>query len=69
MVDLKAIQELLGHSSVKITEIYVHTDEEDKRRAIEKSEQFYRDVINKVPEEKQEENQTQEVVYNQVVNA
>lgn len=46
----------------------MHTDEEDKRRAIEQSEKFYQEVINKISEKKQEENQTQEVVYKQVVN-
>ena len=33
--ELRAVQTLLGHSSVKVTEIYTHVDTEDRRRAAE----------------------------------
>ena len=31
--ELRAVQTLLGHSSVKVTEIYTHVDTEDRRKA------------------------------------
>ena len=33
--ELRAVQTLLGHSSVKVTAIYTHVDTEDRRRAAE----------------------------------
>jgi site-specific recombinase XerD len=33
--ELRAVQTLLGHSSIKVTEIYTHVDTEDRRRAAE----------------------------------
>jgi excisionase family DNA binding protein len=38
-VDIITVKELLGHSSVKITERYTHTRSELKRRAVEKLQQ------------------------------
>lgn len=34
--ELRAVQTLLGHSSVKVTEIYTHVDTDDQRRASQK---------------------------------
>ena len=33
--ELRAVQTLLGHSSVKVTEIYTHINTDDQRRAAE----------------------------------
>ena len=34
--ELRAVQTLLGHSSVRVTEIYTHVDTSDQRRATQK---------------------------------
>lgn len=34
--ELRAVQTLLGHSSVKVTEIYTHVNTDDQRRASQK---------------------------------
>jgi integrase len=34
-VDLIRVKELLGHSTVKITERYTHTNQEERKKAVE----------------------------------
>lgn len=34
-VDIRALQELLGHESISTTEIYTHVDSEQIRNAVE----------------------------------
>lgn len=40
-VEMRYIQELLGHSNINITQRYVHPKEEDKKDKIEQLEQYY----------------------------
>ena len=43
-VDIKYIQELLGHSSLKVTERYVHTNKTDKAEKIKVLENYYKEL-------------------------
>lgn len=36
-VDIRALQELLGHESIATTQIYTHVDNEQIRTAVEKN--------------------------------
>lgn len=41
--DLRAVQEMLGHSSITTTEIYTHLDRQFLRKTVEQFHPFYRD--------------------------